>query len=355
MQPPIIQFSDSGLDSELRKEVMKFLGEETRGGVEIYKTTAILFVFFLSWYLIPFFVTVPPWLLIFAYALLEGLTTASIGMAVMHDANHGSYSKNQKVNQQVGRATLRLLGADPDDWNMQHNFIHHTYTNSEHDDDLGFGNLFRFSPNQEWKPHHRFQHLYAPILYPLMTILWITTKDFDQVRRYNKEGRTGFENLPERLKKLRISKALYYGFWLILPLLFWQAGFWVVVLSFIGKHLVSGFTLAIIFQPAHVSSVAVFPSELKFRNRTEYQIMTSCNFAMKSKFITRFSGGLNFQIEHHLFPYISHVHYPDIAPIVQRCCKRNGITYNDLGSFGDAIKDHFRHLRELGKKKPQLV
>lgn len=348
MQPPIIiQFLDSGLDKELTREVKQILGGEIKGDIRLYRKTVILLGSYLLYYLIPFFVPVPPWLLIFTYSILAGLTMASIGMSVMHDANHESYSHSQKVNRRLG-LVLYGIGGYLYNWMMQHNFIHHTYTNSEHDDDLGFGKLFRFSPNQDWKPHHRFQHLYALFLYPLMTILWITTKDFAQVARYKKEGRSGFENLPKHLFFVSVSKILYYGFWLVLPLIFWKAESRAIVLSFVGMHLVAGFTLAIVFQPAHVNSVTVFPSELKFRNKTEHQIMTSCNFAMKSKFITWFIGGLNFQTEHHLFPYISHVHYRKIAPVVQKYCKEKGLVYKNLGSLLSAIRDHFKFMKKLG-------
>jgi len=344
----------SSLDTDLQKRVKAVLGEDIRGGKRLYWKAGILLTLYLTFFILPCFVFVPKSLLIPLYSIFAGIAMAGIGMDVMHDANHGSFAVKQKTNKIFGYS-MYLVGGYLPDWIWQHNNIHHTVTNTNHDDDLKSGGLFRFSPNQKRRWHHQFQHIYAPVVYSLMTILWITTKDFFQVVRYKREGISGFENLGKHLFFVVVSKIGYYAFWLGLPLLFWKTENWVALASFVGMHLVAGFTLSIVFQPAHVTSLVVFPKEKTFKSIAEHQLSTSCNYAIGNKFITWLSGGLNHQIEHHLFPRYSHVHYPKIAPVVRAFAKEKGLPYNDLGSFWDAIKDHFRHLRELGKKKPQLV
>jgi len=348
-----IQFQDTTIDRKLRDLVfnqLPNLQSGTKGGLQLFCKTLILLSIYGTLFTLPFIFSFPGWALFVVYTLVAGTTMASIGMGVMHDASHGAYSKNRKVNATMS-TTMYLVGGYLPNWKMQHNVIHHSYTNvNGHDDDLDSNGILRFSPKQEWRPHHRFQYLYAPFLYALMTVLWITTKDFTQVVRYHKEGKKGFENLSKHLVLVFLSKVFYYTFWLVLPLLFWKASNTVVALSFVGMQFVAGFVLGIVFQPAHVTAVAEFSESLSFNSRTEHQVATSCNYAMNSRFLTCLTGGLNYQIEHHLFPNISHVHYRHIAPIVQKFCQEKNIPYNNLGSFWDAVVAHFKFLKNLGRK-----
>lgn len=346
-----ITYLDSTWDRELRRRVNEAFKDlpSKKGNAELYIKAGILLTLYALLYATPFFFMVPVWLMIIG-AMLGGIVMAGIGMNIMHDANHGSFSSKPWRNKLFG-FSMYLVGGDTPNWKMQHNVIHHSYTNvHDHDDDLDSNGILRFSPHQEWKKHHRFQKWYAYVLYSLMTLLWATSKDFTQAYRYHKEGRKGFENIKQKLFLITLAKVGYYAVWLVVPLLFWDVSSGVTVLAFLVMHLTCGFVLGIVFQPAHVSSLTMFETEAVFPNRTEHQIRTSCNYAMKSKFWTWLTGGLNFQIEHHLFPDISHVHYPRIAPIVQKYCKDYGLPYNNLGSFWQAQVNHFEFLEELGEE-----
>jgi linoleoyl-CoA desaturase len=81
-----------------------------------------------------------------------------------------------------------------------------------------------------------------------------------------------------------------------------------------------------------------------------HQLKTTANFATKSKFVSWFTGGLNFQIEHHLFPHISHIHYPAISEIVKDVCKEYNIHYIEYPKVRLAVASHVAHLREMGRK-----
>lgn len=345
-----ITYRDPTWDRELRRrvnEALKYLPSK-KGNVELYTKAGILLTLYAALYATPFFFMVPIWLMVIG-AVLGGVVMASIGMGIMHDANHGSFSSKPWVNKLFG-FSMNLVGGDISNWKMQHNVIHHSYTNvHNHDDDLDSNGILRFSPHQEWKKYHRYQKWYAYFLYSIMTLLWATTKDFTQAYRYHKEGRKGFENIRKKLFFITLAKVGYYIVWLGIPLLFWDVSNGVVVLAFFVMHLTAGLVLGIVFQPAHVSSLTVFKDEPVFQNRTEQQIVTSCNYAMKSKIVTWLTGGLNFQIEHHLFPDVSHVHYPKIAPIVKQYCKDFALPYNNLGSFWQAQVNHFEFLGKLGE------
>lgn len=346
-----ITYIDPAGDRELRRRVNEALRHlpSKKGNAELYTKAGILLTLYAALYATPFFFSVPTWLMVIG-AVLGGVVMAGIGVDIMHDANHGSFSTKPRINKLFGYS-MYLVGGDVDNWIMQHNVIHHSYTNvHDHDDDLDSNGALRFSPLQQWKKHHRYQKWYAYFLYAIMTLLWATTKDFTQAYRYHKEGRKGFKNIRQKLFFIALAKISYYVVWLVVPLLFWDVSNAVTLLSFLVMHLSAGLTLGIVFQPAHVSSLTVFKDEPVFQSRTEWQIVTSCNYAMKSKFVTWLTGGLNYQIEHHLFPDISHVHYPKIAPIVQKYCKDYGLRYNNLGSFWQAQVNHFEFLEELGKE-----
>jgi linoleoyl-CoA desaturase len=271
---------------------------------------------------------------LFAGALVMGLGMAGIGLSIMHDANHGSYSSNQKLNNFLG-LTLNLVGGHSLNWKIQHNVLHHTYTNvHDADEDISPRGILRMAPGSTWKPMHKFQHIYAWLFYGLLTFVWITAKDFSRLIRYQKEG------LLERQKAspvkewiiLLLTKVIYVAYICIIPMYVLNIGFGTWFVGFLAMHYISGFILAIIFQPAHVVDGTVYPEPDPQGNLENnwaiHQLQTTTNFAPASKWFTWYVGGLNFQIEHHLFTNISHVHYKKIAPIVEEAARQYGIPYN---------------------------
>ena len=283
---------------------------------------------------------------------LMGLGTAGIGMSVMHDANHGAYSKHAAVNTAVGWL-VNLLGGYHINWIIQHNVLHHSYTNIHgHDEDIE-QKIMRFSPDQERKSQFKHQAYYAPFLYGLMTIFWVFYKDFDQLIRYQKRGLLKAQGLSfaKAWIQLIIGKLVYVTLIVVLPLAVGGLNPWHWLIGFLTMHFIAGLILALIFQPAHVLEETSFyeAADGSVENSWAiHQMRTTANFANESRWFTWLVGGLNFQIEHHLFPHICHVHYRKISTIVKETASKHNVPYHEHRTFGKALKSHFNLLSTLG-------
>lgn len=314
-------------------------------------------VFMVSSYFVPMFILISGvvtnvWFMYLLWILM-GFGMSGIGLSVMHDANHGAYSSNKKVNTALG-FLLNFVGGYPANWRIQHNVLHHSYTNVHgYDEDIDKG-IIRFSPNQERKGMFRFQALYAPLLYGLMTIYWFLAKDYVQLYKYNRQDLLKTQNLTFGRAFLGITfhKTWYVLLTIVMPLIVLPFHWSAVILGFVLMHLICGWILAAIFQPAHVVEETQFfkPSDEGNveNNWAIHQLLTTANFANKNKLFTWLVGGLNFQIEHHLFPNICHIHYDKISVIVKETAQEYGIPYHSHDTFYGAVKSHFTLLHELG-------
>jgi len=284
--------------------------------------------------------------------ILLGLFTAFVGFNISHDAVHGSLSKVNFINRLLGY-TFNLAGTNKYMWKLMHNVIHHTYTNIPgHDEDLEPISLIRLSTENKLKKVHRYQHYYAYFFYSLTSIAWVFKKDFDTFFR-KKLG--NYENKKHPLKEyivLFASKAVYFAIFLVLPLIFAGVPVWATLVGFLAMHMIQGVTLAVVFQLAHVVEGTTFPLPDEqgdvMNNWTIHQLNTTSNFARKSFLASWFFGGLNYQVEHHLFPHICHIHYPSLSSIVERTAKEFGISYHDQETMWDALKSHTRMLKMFG-------
>jgi linoleoyl-CoA desaturase len=290
---------------------------------------------------------------------LLGFILASIGFNIMHDACHGSYSSIPWVNNLMG-LSLNLLGGNAFIWKFKHNIIHHTYTNIDGvDDDIAKSPAMRSCASQKWVGAHRFQHIYVVFLYGISSFLWVSMMDF------NKYFKRKVHNMALQKMDLSehiifwLSKILYAVFYIAIPVHFvgWTA--WAV--GFSCMHITMGLTLALVFQLAHVvEDVAfVFAPGIEPQKIEEewaiHQVRTTANFAPRNKLISWFVGGLNYQIEHHLFPKVSHVHYPAIAGIVKEVCTRHQVSYHEFKTMTGAVASHFRIMKMLGRKPVAMV
>lgn len=297
-------------------------------------------------------VTSLPGLLIALLVMSLGL--GGIGLSVMHDANHGAYAKRSWINTILGYS-MNLIGANAFNWKVQHNVMHHTYTNvHEEDEDISPRGALRLSPHSKWKRLHRYQFIYAWFLYGLMTIVWLFFKDFLRLSTYHKTGLVKKQNASARREWLILigSKLMYIGYIFILPLIFTQLSWWAILLGIFIMHYIAGFILAIIFQPAHVVEGTAYPlpdDDRKMENNwAVHQLLTTSNFGNNSLWFSWYVGGLNFQIEHHLFPNICHVHYRKIAVLVKETASEFGLPYRSTRTFLGALISHMRILKQLG-------
>lgn len=290
-------------------------------------------------------------------AAIMGLGAAGIGFSVMHDANHGAYTRNKTLNEILG-LSINIVGGSSFTWKIQHNFLHHTYTNIyELDEDIADKPILRLSPHGKLLKIHRYQHIYAVFLYTLATVGWVTKKDFAQLIKYNKEGLTkklGF-NPSKELVILIVSKLIYFGYIIVLPLLLLDITFWQWLLGFFTLHAVLGLVMTMVFQLAHVVEGPTH-HEPTFTGKMDntwaiHQLETTADFGRNSKLLGWYIGGLNFQVEHHLFPTICHIHYKDISEIVKKTAAEFGLPYHDQKSFFSAFRSHLRVLKAFGRNE----
>jgi linoleoyl-CoA desaturase len=290
--------------------------------------------------------------------ILFGCIAAGIGFSVMHDANHGSYSTSTKLNDFIG-LSANALGASAYFWKQKHNIIHHTYTNVDGiDDDIAKSPIIRQCESQKWVPAHKIQHLYLTPIYALSSIFWVFIMDF---KKYTSRKIYTTEAWKLSTKNHIIfwaTKIYYVSLFMILPIFVW--GFWGWIAGYLLANAALGITLSFVFQLAHVVENTEFETialdETKHIETAwaQHQILTTANFAMDNKFISWYVGGLNYQIEHHLFPKVSHVHYPAISKLVQAKCKEFNLPYNNNATFFGAIASHFRVMKNLGKPPVEM-
>lgn len=303
-----------------------------------------------------------PFAVIGLYILL-GLTISVGTMNISHDALHGAYTSNSFSNRLLGFVMDLLSGPSSFYWKKGHTIDHHTYTNiADHDADLKVPIILRLCPDAPYRTFHRFQHLYAPILYSLNFFHWIYISDLKRiyqaiVHRKTLVKQPGYKQPSVKELILMVTFKLTHLCLLILvPIALLPVPWWQVVVGYFAFLFTAGLTLTIIFQLAHIVEHVDFPmpdDAGKIENSfAKHQLATTSNFAMQNKLVTFLIGGLNFQIEHHLFPQICHTHLHKIAPIVQATAEEFGLAYHYNSSFCSAVKSHFKTLKTLGHTPP---
>lgn len=330
------------------------------GNWKLHLKTVILFSIFLT----PYFLTITFvdmsiwWFLLLS--VLTGVGMAGIGMNVMHDGNHGSYSSKSWVNKFMG-GSIYILAGNVYNWQVQHNVLHHTYTNIPgHDEDLDAGRIIRFSKEAKWEKFHKFQHYYSVFLYGLLTFNWCLTTDFKQMKNYlQRKLSYGTAKDPKTLwTTLIITKVIYFGVWLALPMIVGVV-WWQVLIGFFVMHYTAGLILSIVFQLAHITDDTTNPHPNEFgeieNTWAAHQLYTTVNFAPKNWIVNWYTGGLNHQIEHHIFPHISHIHYSKIAKIVKETAIECNLPYHEYKTMTSAVIAHFKHLKDLGQRPLQLA
>ncbi len=300
-----------------------------------------------------------PWAML-GLAIILGMFTAFVGFNVGHDSIHGSLSPNPKINHLVS-LSFNLIGANAYMWNITHNIVHHTYTNIHgHDEDLEVApGLIRLDDKEKLSSFQRYQHYYAFPLYGLASLSWVFRKDY--VKFFQKKiGSYDNSNHPPReYFNLFFFKALYYTLFIVVPLVVLDLTWWQFLIGFIAMHLAEGLVLGLVFQLAHVVEGTGFPEPDPNGNIEEawaiHQMHTTANFARTNPVATFFCGGLNMQIEHHLFPKVCHIHYPAISEIVKQTATEFNLPYYEQKTFLLALRSHYRVLRRYGKEAHQRM
>lgn len=338
---------------ELRRRVdqhFQSAGLRQRDCPQMYLKSALIFGWLAASYAVLVFLA-GSWWLALAAAISLGLAMSAVGFNLQHDANHQAYSRRKWINKLMAM-TLDLLGGSSYVWAKKHNSIHHCYVNiTGHDDDINIGLFGRLTPHQKRLKFHRFQHFYLWFLYGLLPTKWQIYDDFRDVIT----GRIGGHRFPRPrgwdLAVLLGGKMLFFSLALVVPSLFHPV--WMVLLYYAVASFVQGVTLSVVFQLAHCVEDAAFPLPRLGEGRMEttwavHQVETTVDFGRDNRMLCWFIGGLNFQIEHHLFPRISHIHYPKLAPLIEETCREFGVRYTAHKTLRSSIASHFRWLRQMG-------
>ena len=345
-----VQFS-----KEVRKNVRAYFKDgkiPTHGGVKMYLKSVIMLALYLIPFIILLTVGLSPWLM-FSMVILMGVGEAGIGMSVMHDAAHGSYSNKNWVNK-IMATSMFLLGSNTLNWKIQHNMNHHSDTNIyDYDPDIETKAIIRLSDHAPLSKFNKYQQYYTFPLYGLMTIFRFFT-EINILIDYSKEGAVERmkANPRSELVKLILIKIIYLFCIIGLPFILTDFTIWQILLGFTIMHLVAGMIMSTVFQMAHVVMGIDQPlpeNGIIHSDRFAHQLQTASDFGKKSGLLSWYIGGLDFQVEHHLFPSISHIHYAAIAPIVEKTAIEFGLTYNSNRTFAHALVSHFKRLKELGR------
>jgi linoleoyl-CoA desaturase len=339
---------------QLKEKVDRYFSEnrlDPAGNGRLYSKSIIQVLSATIMYVLLVFFTPTPIVSVLLCILL-GFNLAVIGFNVMHEGGHQTFSKYAWVNK-ASAYFLNVLGGTAYYWKIKHNINHHTFTNIEGmDSDIDVKPFMRLHEHQPRHWYHRFQHVYWVILYGISYIAWVFYQDFEKYF-------SGKVSSNSHKKKLALkehfifwfTKLMYVGTYMILPIVLtgwlqWLVGFFIITF-------VCGLAISIVFQLAHVVEGTQFhsPEQQSDGSRQEWalhQVSTTANFATSNKLLHWLLGGLNFQIEHHLFPRISHIHYPQVSRFVKESCAEYNIVYIEYASMIKAISSHLLHLRKLG-------
>lgn len=338
---------------KLRKRVEQYFqttGKPQRDCWQIYLKTAILLSSLAATYLLLVFAA-QTWWQVMPLAVLLGMLMSGIGFNVQHDASHHALSSRPWINK-VLSWSLDLLGGSSYVWAWKHNTVHHTYANiTGHDDDINISPFGRMSPHQPRFSFHRLQHIYLWFLYGVLPIKWQLYDDFRDVAL----GRIGSHRFPRPkggdLAVFLGGKAIFFTLAFVIPMMYHSVG--TVLLTYLLTSLSQGVVLSTVFQLAHCVEEASFPMPSQTTGHMEanwavHQVETTVNFARKNWLLSWYVGGLNYQIEHHLFPRICHVNYPDLSKIVEETARECGVSYTAHTTLRAGLRSHYRWLRRMG-------
>lgn len=325
------------------------------GNWEMYLKTALAAIFWSTTY---YFILNSPEVGIgkwgvFALFVFLGFINIFIAFNISHDACHNAYSSKPWVNQLMSYS-LDFVGGNSYLFRQMHN-VHHAFVNIHGIDvTMETHGLFRFTPHEKWLWYHRFQHIYTPILYMLAGVQWSILKDFKWFFLEDSIGNN--KNIKHPAKEyliLFITKAIYFGLTLGLPMYFlpYSPGF--IILCWFGLQIPSSLTFALIFQATHVYEGTHYPmpdEEGNIENNYAIHVVeTTADFSRQSRIGNFLMGAINIHVIHHILPGICHVHYPKLTKILIKTCDDFGLKYKEHMTFPQAMKSHIKMLHTLSK------
>ena len=331
-------------------EYFRESGASRRDNREWYLKAGVILLVFASSYVLLVFGTTNWWQTV-SLTIVLALATVGIGFNIMHDGGHGAVSRHRAVNRIMAH-TLDIVGGSSYLWRWKHGVLHHNYANiTGHDMDVALGMLARFTPHQPRYVHQRWQHWYVWLLYGLMAIKWTFFDDFRTLLL----GKIGPHRIPRPrgadLVWLVLCKLSFFVLAFVVPALLYPFG--IVACVYLLYSVVLGLSLSTVFQLAHCVEEAEFPLVAEGSHCVDnawaiHQVQTTVNFCNGNRAVTWLLGGLNYQIEHHLFPDIGHCNFAALSSLVRETCSEYGIDYNEHASLASGLRSHIRWLRRMG-------
>lgn len=348
------QRNQTAFFKDLKEQIDHYFEErklDPAGNGRLYVKGAIQILLAAGLYTVLVFFTPAP-LIAIPLCILLGLNLGIIGFNVMHEGGHQSFSKHTWMNK-ASAYSLNLLGGITYFWKIKHNVNHHTFTNIDGmDSDIDAKPFMRMHAQQPRYWFHRFQHIYWVVLYGISYIAWVFYEDFEKYF----SGRHSATSTPKKLALKEhfifwITKIMYVLVYIVVPVI--MVGWLPALTGFLIVTFVTGLSISVVFQLAHVVEGTQFHSpHLQEGEKQEWaihQLNSTANFATGSRLLHWLLGGLNFQIEHHLFPRISHVHYPQVSRFVKEACRKSNVAYIEYRTMFQALASHLMHLKRLGR------
>lgn len=282
-----------------------------------------------------------------------------LAINIGHDASHDAVFRSPLLNIIVQRACFLPTGINAYLWRMRHLNSHHLFPNvNGSDTDIDENPVMRLSPNQPWKWHFQFQHIYAPFMYLFAashTTMW---GDFIYLFKKQLANMTNIKHPWYEYVLFFFSKLVYVTLVLIIPMLVLNIPWWQVLIGYAIVKFIASFVFVFLLIGTHFSDLADFPvPDAKTgsvgRTWAEHNMATACDWSPHSLLAHWISGGVNAHASHHLFPDICHTHYPEVARIIEKAAAEFGVPYNHVTMLG-MVKSHFRFLYQLGRR-PTLV
>lgn len=351
---PVVKFSNvNTLFSKTLKQkassYFKNTSQKKTGNRTLFLKATILLGLFFGLYVLMVFVPMH-WSLAVVLCTLFGFNLAAIGFNIMHDAGHNCFSDNKRLNT-ILSYSLNLLGGNIYFWKIKHNIAHHTYTNidgEDHDIEIKF---MRIHQDQKVRKYHRYQRFYFPLLYGVSYLAWIFYQDYEKYFRGRMGASSERFHFPFKERAIFwISKMLHFSLFIVVPVVY--VGWLPTLIGLLIAGSVCGLCLATVFQLAHVVDGTAFKTVNAAKVEEEWmvhQVQSTANFATNNKMLTWLLGGLNFQVEHHLFPKVSHVHYPALNRIVKETCEAYKIQYSEFGTLWRAVRSHVQVIHTMSK------
>lgn len=352
-----VKNQDDPFYQELKQQVSAYLRTQPSGrygnGIMLLKAVLFLSMYWGAYFFI-LFGSLSTGALLVLYASL-GISGLFIAFNLSHDAAHGSLVSSPKLNKHIYYLTFNPLGTDAYLWGMRHNLSHHSFPNVDGvDADIDNNFLVRLSPNRPLLPHHRWQYLYAPVLYLFFTLHWVFIKDWHYLFRKDLANLRDIHHPAGEVLGFLGAKLFYFFYLIALPI--WMGIAWeTVVLGFLLFHGVMSYFFLFTNIMNHHSEEAEFPKRdangFLPGSWAQHQMATCLDFHPTSKVWNFFFGGFNAHSAHHLFPTVCHIHYPVISKMVIELTKKYGIAYKQ-STWWPSLRSHFRNMKKLGTTPP---